>query len=237
MYLKGFWRYYGSKCRAAVHYPKPKYNTIVEPFAGAAGYSLQYPDHDIILIEKYPIVAEIWRYLIGVSSAEILKIPLVESTNDLPTRIPQGAKYLVGFAMNDASVSPRITLSAGLKRARATGRLLNGWSEEKRARVASQVEHIKHWKIIEGDYTTAPDIEATWFIDPPYNNKAGSYYVHSELDYSSLARWCLNRHGHLIVCENEGADWLPFKSFKTFRAGMNGHGSKEMIFTGVRLRE
>jgi len=32
--------YYGSKSKLAQHYPTPKYDTIVEPFAGAAGYSL-----------------------------------------------------------------------------------------------------------------------------------------------------------------------------------------------------
>lgn len=25
---------------------------------------------------------------------------------------------------------------------------------------------IKHWQIINDDYSAAPDIEATWFIDP-----------------------------------------------------------------------
>jgi len=33
--LKPFWQYYGGKWRAAPHYPKPRHDTIVEPFAGA----------------------------------------------------------------------------------------------------------------------------------------------------------------------------------------------------------
>lgn len=39
--LKPFWRYYGGKYRAAPRYPVPLHRTIVEPFAGAAGYSLR----------------------------------------------------------------------------------------------------------------------------------------------------------------------------------------------------
>jgi len=42
--LRPFWRYYGGKWRAAPSYPSPRCETIIEPFAGAAGYSLRYPD-------------------------------------------------------------------------------------------------------------------------------------------------------------------------------------------------
>jgi len=31
--------YFGSKARIGNKYPKPIYDTIIEPFAGAAGYS------------------------------------------------------------------------------------------------------------------------------------------------------------------------------------------------------
>jgi hypothetical protein len=33
---------------------------------------------------------------------------------------------------------------------------------------AAQVGAIKHWTLIEGSYEAAPDEEATWYIDPPY---------------------------------------------------------------------
>jgi hypothetical protein len=32
--LRPFWRYYGGKWRAAPRYPAPRYDTIIEPFAG-----------------------------------------------------------------------------------------------------------------------------------------------------------------------------------------------------------
>jgi len=44
MKLRPFWRYYGGKFRAAPRYPTPTHKTIVEPFAGAAGYSLRVDD-------------------------------------------------------------------------------------------------------------------------------------------------------------------------------------------------
>jgi len=34
------WSYYGSKSKVVKHYPKPKYDLIIEPFAGAAWYSV-----------------------------------------------------------------------------------------------------------------------------------------------------------------------------------------------------
>ena len=33
----------------------------------------------------------------------------------------------------------------------------------------------------------------------------------NDIDYSALADWCHSRKGQVIVCENEGADWLPFE--------------------------
>ena len=133
--------------------------------------------------------------------------------------------------MNAATVSPRRTLSSGRRKLRDLGRNFEGWSEQMRCRVAGQVEYIRHWRVIEGDYTKAPDIEAAWFVDPPYNNKAGSYYVHSDLDYAALGAWCRTRRGQVTVCENEGADWLPFRTFATLKAGLNGTGSREVIWT------
>lgn len=228
--LKPFWWYYGGKWRAAPRYPKPQHETIIEPFAGAAGYALRYPGRRVILVEKYPVVAEMWRFLIAATSTEIMSIPLVEHVDALPDKTSQGARHLVGFCMNAATTTPCVSLSSGRKKLREMGRRFEGWSDAQRERVAAQVRAIKHWQIIEGDYTSAPDEQATWFVDPPYNNKAGSYYVHNALDYAQLGLWCQQRRGQVVVCENEGADWLPFKPFATFKPGVNGHGSREVIF-------
>lgn len=90
--MQPFWNYYGGKFRAAPRYPAPQFSTIVEPFAGAAGYSLRYHDRDVILVEKYPVVAEMWRYLIAVSPDEVRRIPEVEHVRELPDWVlPQGS--------------------------------------------------------------------------------------------------------------------------------------------------
>ena len=235
--LRPFWRYYGGKWRAAPRYPKPTHGTIIEPFAGAAGYSMRYPDRNVILVEKYPVIAEMWRWLIAAKPADVLAVPCVEATADLPSWVPAGAHSLVGFCLNNATVSPCRVLSSGRRKLAAMGAKREGWNEAQRALVASQVNAIKHWRIIEGDWYRAPTVEATWFVDPPYNNRAGSYYVHGpdRIDFAMLARGCRAMPGQVIVCENEGADWLPFAPFGTFKAGVNNTtgGSREVIWTAT----
>ncbi len=45
---------------------------------------LRYHARDVRLIEKNPVIAGMQRYLIGASSAEILRIPCVTRRDDLP---------------------------------------------------------------------------------------------------------------------------------------------------------
>ena len=220
--LRPFWRYYGGKWRAAPRYPAPRYDTIVEPFAGAAGYSLRYPDRQVVLIERDPMVAETWRWLIGASRADVLAVPLVDDARDLPGGTPAGAFNLVRLLSSNACHSVGYALSAGMKRDRERGGKTSGWSEAMRERVAAQVERIKHWRVIEGDYTQAPDVEATWFIDPPYDNRAGRAYKFHDIDYPALGEWCRTRRGQVIACENDGATWLPFRPLYSVTTRING---------------
>lgn len=55
--------------------------------------------------------------------------------------------------------------------------------------------------------------DATWFIDPPYRGRPGSHYRYGSklIDYTNLAAWCQMLPGQVIVCEQHGADWLPFE--------------------------
>lgn len=229
--LKPFWRYFGAKWCAAKSYPTPLHDTIVEPFAGAAGYSLHYPERDVILVDLYPVVAGIWRWLIQATPDEVRSIPLTDDVAELPSWVPTGARDLAGFAMNAAVASPRRTLSAGCRQLRARGRKFYGWSEAMRERVANQVPAIKHWQIIEGDYTLAPDIEATWLVDATYQ-KQGHHYVHSLAgdDFVALGAWCRARRGQTIVCEGEGADWLPFRPLGEFKSGPRSKRATEVIW-------
>jgi hypothetical protein len=228
--LKPFWRYYGGKWRAAPRYPAPRHRTIVEPFAGSAGYALRYHALDVVLVERYAVVAEMWRWLVGASASEVRAIPEVDHVAALPDWVPAGARHLVGFSMSSAVASPRSTLSVGKRRLREQGRSMEGWNAALRERVARQVGAIRHWKVIEGDYTESPDVEATWFVDPPYSNAAGSHYVHSAVDYPGLGAWCRARRGQVIACENAGATWLPFRPFAVLKAGPNSAGSHEVVW-------
>lgn len=232
MSLRPFWCYYGGKWRAAPRYPKPRYRTIVEPFAGAAGYSLRYPDHDVVLVEKYSVIAEMWRYLIAVKPSEVLAIPEVEHVDDLPSWVPAGARALVGFNLAQGAMAPRSKASPiTLAHRRNQPTHARGWGSKMRARVAEQVEYIRHWRVIEGSYDLAPDVEATWFVDPPYQ-VAGKGYVHGAdaLDFAALGAWCQKRAGQIIVCENACATWLPFVSLYETRTAMHGGANTEAVW-------
>lgn len=224
MNLKPFWKYYGGKWRAAPLYPKPEHDTIIEPFAGAAGYSLRYPSKKVILVEKDPSVVATWTYLLRVSPEEILKLPDIQhdQTVDDLVNICKEAKLLIGWWINTGTSSPRKRPSARMR-----GGLWPNtfWSHAARHRIASQVEAIRHWTIIQGDYTQAPDIKATWFIDPPYI-AAGRYYKQQPDSFSALADWCRSRDGQVMVCENVGATWLPFQPFISIKANEGRHGGK-----------
>jgi hypothetical protein len=146
----------------------------------------------------------------------------------------QEAKWLVGIWINPGCASP-----CRVRSKRSLGHLVTSpgatWSKRTRFRIASQLKHIRHWKVYNKSYEGIKfSGDATWFVDPPYNNKAGSHYRHSDIDYRHLGKWSLERQGQIIVCENEGADWLPFMSFKTVKGSTNKNKdsqySKEVIY-------
>lgn len=244
MILKPFLSYYGAKWRLAKTYPAPRYDVVVEPFAGAAGYAVRHHRKRVVLIDLNPVVVGVWRFLIRSSPADVLRIPLLEpgqSTDDLP--VCQEARWLVGFACNAASTQPKKTLG---KWAAADPNSPRLWSTANRARVASQVDAIKHWRVLEGSYDTLDPVarEATWFVDPPYQ-RAGTHYPCSSkaIDFERLGTWCRRLPGQVIACENEGADWLPFRPHResqsaTARSSHNpSRKSREVVWLSDESRE
>lgn len=235
MKLKPFFTFYGGKWRAAPHYPEPDYATIVEPFCGSAGYSVRYPDRKIILVDKDPVIAATWKYLIRVTPKEILQLPDIQidqTVDDLG--VCEEARYLIGWWLNGGSAQPKKSPGSWMRKTieyGGTGWVTGGgqlsWGERVRQRIASQIEYIRHWTFIESTYEDAPDIEATWFIDPPYI-EAGKYYRYNShgIDYAHLGQWCKERKGQVMVCENVGANWLPFDYFRDIQANVSKHGSK-----------
>lgn len=232
MKLFPFLSYYGSKFRAAKRYAAPQQDTIIEPFAGAAGYALNHAHKNVVLVERDPRLVAIWRFLIGATAADVLALPLMgldQTIADLPPCDPAGREliraWLQGGARNGKNSFSSMA-KANLARNPDTPAF---WGKACRERIASQVGAIKHWRIIEGDYTSAPDVEATWFVDPPYNNAAGRVYNYHSLDYVALGDWCRRLRGQVMVCENQGADWLPFRELYSTANNWNSATAKRSV--------
>jgi len=237
--MRTFFTFYGGKWRAAPRYPAPDHETVIEPFAGSAGYSIRHHRRKVILVERDPVIAATWRYLLRVSESEILGLPDLlpgETVHDL--ELCEEATHLVGWWLNKGAEGPRRKPSAWM---RGGTRPNSFWGEAIRNRIASQLQGIRHWQLIEGDYSSAPDIEATWFIDPPYEAAGKHYRFGSDLlDYAGLSDWCRSRCGQAMVCENVGAGWLPFTPFLEIKAnGTSGRSktSKEALWQSTRSVE
>lgn len=211
--MRTMFNYYGGKWRAAKRYPAPQHASIIEPFAGGAGYSLRYYDRDVRLFDKDPVVAGVWEYLVKATRSEVERLPLIRPGQDVrELKCSTSAQDLIGFWLSKGSTHPKRTLSGWSKTHPE-----QYWSEKIRSRIAGQCDMISHWKVQCCSYRDIPNMTGTWYIDPPYQG-AGKYYRHSQIDYEDLAAWCQSRQGQVMVCENQGADWLPFRPFSSIKS-------------------
>lgn len=207
--MQPFFTYYGGKWRLAQKLGPPQHDHVIEPFAGSAGYSVYWEPKKVTLIERDPVVCGVWRYLIGASQRELMRLPSnISAVDELPASVCQEARWLIGFWFNHALSEPATRRSNW---ARKPSQVAFFWSETIKRRLASQVDRIRHWKIIEGSWDESPNSNAHWHIDPPYDNAAGTTYRHNDIDRNSLAKWCKSRRGFAQVCENDGATWLRFE--------------------------
>lgn len=225
--LRPFFTYYGGKWRIAPSYPAPRHNLLVEPFAGAAGYAMRYPDRRVHLIDADETIIGIWNYLIDVSESEITSLPDVPeggTVHDVEWPCIE-AKWLAGVWLTRAAVYPNLSASKWARDERYSRWF---WGQQVRQRIADQLHAIRHWVAEVGDYRRIKDVEATWFIDPPYIVK-GHYYRKHDIDYAHLADWCRSRRGQVIVCENIGAEWLPFRFHRRAKANESASGGKTPV--------
>lgn len=223
--------FYGAKFQWAGRYPQPEFATVVEPFAGAAGYSLRNYERKILLTDLDPVIAGVWDYLIRATERDILRLPLLAPGDDVrDLAVCQEARWLIGFWVNPGSATPKNIQSSFAK---LTNRKTRVWGPVIRERIAGQCDLIRHWQVTCESYRDIGNAEATWFIDPPYQ-KAGKHYRMNQVDYAHLSSWARERSGQKIVCEAAGADWLPFTPlFSTSTASGNGRRSfSEAIWTG-----
>lgn len=216
------WSYYGRKTKVIDCYPSPKFDKIIEPFAGTGVYAL-YDDNwkkDVLLVDKYDIVIDVWHYLQQAKPEDILSLPEMNYHDnvDMHTQLTKEEKWLIGFNINGGSAQPKKTTMK-----------FNVWNRNKPI-IAENLYKIKHWTIRKDDYRNIDNVEATWFIDPPYQY-GGEYYRFNNktIDYKELSDWCKSRNGQIIVCENTKADWMDFKPLKKMKGIL--HTTTEAIWT------
>jgi site-specific DNA-adenine methylase len=205
--------YYGSKSQVAGYYPPPKYSKIIEPFAGSARYSLKHWQNDVLLVDKYDVVINIWKWLQQCSKGDILGLPTLKEGDDIRClNLNDEAKMFLGMLAGVASTSPRWKVSSYAANQGGRKRQLKTISEH--------LHKIRHWEVRLGSYDEIENTESTWFIDPPYQF-GGNGYKHNKIDFDSLSEWCKSRNGQAIVCENTKADWLPFKPVTKLHGAMS----------------
>lgn len=221
-------KYFGSKLSIAAEYPPPVHDMIVEPFAGSAAYAvLHRRTARVVLIEADARVAALWRRLLGMTAEEIRALPD-------PVEGEPSSDLLVAFAAGRTTRDTPVTFTVSPRMEQRFRPMVN--------RIAAVVDECRHFEIVEGDYTAAPDVEATWFIDPPYaptpggrwDRARGGRYLHNNagIDYPALAAWCQARTGQVIVCEQDGADWMPWNGHTAARDGAHG-GYREVWWTNT----
>jgi site-specific DNA-adenine methylase len=218
--------YYGAKHGLASKYPRPVHDTIIEPFAGAAGYSTHWAPlgRHVLLNDLNADVVALWRRLQTITAEDLDAIEATlgdERTTEILIATSGGSSAWEGICRGrDRAITPRMRDN--------TPSVL--------ARIAATLAHLKQWNITHGSYTDLPDIEATWLIDPPYQpliSTAGNDYTTgaSGIDYQHLAEWCKSRKGQVIVCEQSPAQWLPFTHLAHQQNGSNtGQSRSEVVW-------
>lgn len=202
--------YYGSKGKVVNCYPPPKYDKIIEPFAGSARYSLRFWQKDVLLVDKYPIIIEVWDYLINATEKDITGLPKMKTGDCLDNYdLADIERKFLGFIVQTSS-GMRKTVSPFVED-----------TEPILKKIANQLFMIRHWKTKIGSYDGLKNEYATWFIDPPYQFGGHEYkYSNKLIDFNKLGEWCMNRNGQVIVCENTKANWLPFKPMIDMQGAM-----------------
>ena len=211
--FKKMFSYYGSKSKVVDYYPPPKFNKIIEPFAGSARYSLKYWQNDVLLVDKYKVIIDVWKYLKSASKNDILKLPRLKSGENLNDFcLSEIEKQFLGFIIVGGLESPR-QKAGSFRDTQKQNQILKN--------IANQLFKIKHWEIKLGSYNELENEEATWFIDPPYQF-GGEHYKESskKINFIKLAEWCKSRNGQIIVCENTKATWMDFKPMREMQGAM-----------------
>lgn len=208
--MRPFFSYYGAKWNVARHLGPPRHGTVVEPFAGSACYSTYWCAPDVRLYDVSPDIVALWDWLIHSSDADVARLPDRFDDMDDIMSLPIGPQMLVRFWVARAREAAPKKMSPWYYKQRDDASC-NVWGAPAKARIRSQKPHITGWRVQQASYVDIPNIKAHWHVDPPYSGAPGRKYAYSDIAFVDLAEWCKQRDGHVDVCENDGATWLPFK--------------------------
>jgi len=230
-------KWFGSKWLSAKTLPEPKHEVIIEPFGGSAGYSLRYPERSVVICESNGHIYALWCWLTSLASERDIR--------EIPVNVPEGTDILtLGLSRGQALLLKswqRTNTTGDCWTISPWGNKPGQWTENTRARVASEFRAIRHWVVYDDGLPILRTWirEATWFVDPPY--QYNYQYGGRPIDYQELAQMILSRKGQKIVCEAEDPTmgyvptWLPFEYWGTRitsrRKTENHHHSKELLWT------
>ena len=230
--MRPFFSYYGAKYTASKHLGPPRCDTVIEPFAGSACYSTRWDVRSAKLYDISEDICDLWDFLINGSERDIMSIPDEFDDIEQVMALPRGQQILCRFWVAKGRAEPTQKLSSWYFTWRKS-KDCRVWGPAVKKRIVDQKPMIRSWSIDQLSWDKVPLIEAHWHVDPPHNNTAGSRYPKSSIDFQALSNWCKSLPGHVDVCENEGADWLDFKSLCSVvssRGRRNGAVSKEAVW-------
>ena len=208
--------YYGTKRSIAHYYPEPLYDTIVEPFCGAAGYSLHGLRwrKQVRLFDVDPSVVAAWDFLIHANYKDIIELPILKPGETVSNidGLEHGARCFLGFMI---SASPATVKNTATVKTR--------WTKTKRRWAADRVWKVNHWTIENLNFRALRlGYRVSWFVDPPYEQDKNNYrFGMTAADYYALGLAVREWQGQLIVCEGDGVTWIDAKPL----VSIQGQGS------------
>lgn len=229
-------KHFGSKWSGAKHYPPPLPGLpLFEPFAGGAGYALNYVESHVVIWEDDPHVAALWRWFIAEANENLVRsipINVPEGTDIRTLGLMDGQALLMKHWQRTNNCGDCWTVSPW-------GNKPGQWTANTRARVSEEVAAVKHWEFARPTY----DVRGTYFIDPPYLfNYRYRFGPDKDFDHEKLSKDIVGIPvGSLVIaceatCPKTGRvpDYLPFgdshRQVTSRRKPAQNHHSRELVW-------